>query len=81
MTEPTEGFTPEEMQAIRAALSVPGAPLRCPRCGGELEVGYPLGSASMGGYWAIHCAACAIESVVGSVPADRRPPPPKRRQE
>jgi hypothetical protein len=81
MTEPAAEFTPEEAQAIRAALPIPEAPLRCPRCGGGLEVGYPLGSASMGGYWAIRCLACVLECVVVSLPAGRRPEPPKRRRE
>ncbi|HWP38929.1 MAG TPA: hypothetical protein VNL18_15390 [Gemmatimonadales bacterium] len=77
MTDPAGAFTAEEMQAIRAALPIPEAPLRCPRCGGALEVGYPLGSASMGGYWAIRCAACVLEGVVVSLPAERQPRPPR----
>jgi hypothetical protein len=81
MTDPAREFTAEEIRAIRAALPIPGARLTCPRCGGELAVGYPLGSASMGGYWAIRCDTCALETVVTSVPADRRPTGPKRRQE
>lgn len=67
-------FSRDDSDSIREMLATPDAPLQCPRCEGQLQVGQP---AAAGGTiepaWEIRCAECHRVTYVGRIPKERHP--------
>jgi DNA-binding response OmpR family regulator len=62
-------FAPEETATIRRAIVTAGARLACPRCGGDLESGAPIGGGgSIALVWLLRCEPCQRSVIVRDLP-------------
>ena len=66
-------FSPQETVHIQELLVTPNAPLVCPRCGGELDMGEPLaGGHSVATVWEAKCVSCHRSAVIRDLPEEVR---------
>ena len=78
MTDPESPDTPsrfsrQETAHIQQMIVTPDAPIVCPRCGGELELGEPLAAGhSVATVWEVKCASCQRSALVRDLPEEVR---------